>query len=111
FRALDNHRLPRVDLRHLATPAQKFRLDVVKHFVVEKKSSPKRAGRDLARDVVFGGPESARYDDDARTLQSVAYRLFEPCVVVADDCLESDFDANRVEPVGQPEAVRVRAQR
>src|ERR1051326_7524194 len=32
-------------------------------------------------------------------------------VVVADDGLEFDFDAYRVEPVGQPEAVRVRAER
>src|ERR1044072_8179660 len=63
----------------------------------------------LARDVGLGGSGAAREDDDAGALERVADGLFETRVVVADDGLELDLDAGRVEPVGQPEAIGVRA--
>jgi hypothetical protein len=109
FRALYDHRLTRVDLGHGAAHALEFRADLAQHLLAEEQPAPERARRYLARNVVFGRPESARRDNDARALERVLDGFLQPRVVVADDGLELDFDAQPVELFGQPETVRVRA--
>src|SRR5262245_19187693 len=81
-------------------------------FRVIQSQLPFQAAREtFPRDVVFGRPEPAGGDDDLGTLHRVADGLFQSRLVVADHGLEFDLDAHRVEPLGQPQRIRIQPER
>jgi len=70
-----------------------------------------RVGDAVAREVVFGGTESAGGDDDVSAGERDADGGGEVRGVVAEDGLEGDGNTERVETVGEEERVGVGAVR
>src|SRR5207245_10530421 len=64
-------------------------------------------GVDLAGDIVFGGTEPAGRDYDARAFDRVFDQLFKPGIIIADDGLELNVDADAIEFFSEPETVCV----
>src|SRR5258708_4944600 len=59
LRALGNHRLADVDLRHFAAERAKSPLDVPKNLLVAAKFAAKKIGDGFTREVVLGWAEAA----------------------------------------------------
>src|SRR6185369_17118561 len=65
----------------------------------------------FAGDVVFGRPEPSRCEHDARTLDRIFDRFFQTRVIVTNNRLQLNVDADAIEFVSEPEAVGISAVR
>src|SRR5260370_19038703 len=85
FRALGNHRLADIDFRHFAAQRAKSPFDVAENFLVAAEFSAKKFRDGFARQVVLGGAEAARSDNQRHAVERVAKRFAKQIAVVADD--------------------------
>src|SRR6185295_12952354 len=77
------------------------------HNFIKQQSSPERTCCDLARDVVFSWTKTASGDHHFRASDSIFDSFFEAGIVVTDDRLQFDFDAETIQLFGEPKAVGV----
>ena len=108
-RALDHHRLTPVDFGHGAIHRAKTLLDAVVDRGIEDLPAVERHGDCIAREIVFGGSESARDDDELRGAQRAPDRAGQTLEIVADHVFGRHFDAQIVQLLGQEERIRIDA--
>ncbi len=106
-RALDQHGLAAIDLRHGALHLAKALLDSVADRGIENEAAVERERDGVAGEIVFGGPESAGDHDDGNGAQSAPDRPGEALKIVADDVFRGDFDAEVVELLRDEERVGI----
>src|SRR6266481_7525080 len=85
FRALGNHRLADIDFRHFAAQRAKSPFDVAENFLIAAKFAAEEIGHGFSRQVVLGGAEAARSDNQRHAIERVAKRFAKQIAVVADD--------------------------
>jgi hypothetical protein len=107
LRALGDHCLAEVVLRHRAAPRSEEHADALRHLFVEPEAGAHRLGDRLARDVVVCRPEPAADDDRAGAAQRQPQRVDDAGLVVSDLRLVVRGDAGGGELFPDPRRVRV----
>src|SRR5688572_21609162 len=105
--AIDDVRLPLIDLGHLAAPVAKPFAQVTLDLCVIDEFSINRPCRKLARNVVGRRPKTAGCYHNIRSSQRISNSLLQPRAVVTDHRLELYVDTYIVEFFGKPKAVGV----
>ncbi len=95
LRAFRHHRLPDIQLRHLAAQRAESPLNVLHDFFVALQTPPEQIGDGLARQIVLRRPQPARRNNQLDAAERFAKHFAQQRLVVADDRLAHDFDADR----------------
>src|SRR5260370_4502608 len=109
FRGLDGVGLAPIDGRHFAIHALETRGYGVSQVFAENEIVAGGRSDRIAREIVLSGAESAGEDHDGNPLYSFSNGGGEQIVIVADDHLTADFDAECVELVSDEEGVGIDA--
>ena len=106
-RSARHQRLRLVHRRHLASPLLEPRANLGEHHLVEHEPAPEDRGDRPPRQVVGRRAESARGDDEARSMRRGPERLGETGGVVSHGRLVENLDADLGQALGDPVGVGV----
>ena len=95
--------------RHLVAAFGEALFELRNDFRIALQFQAERIGHRFASEVIFGGAEAAREDDDVRTPHGEFGGCREPFGVVAHNAFEAHFHAQVIQLFGEVERVGVLA--
>ena len=90
----EDQRLPRIVGRHLDASRFEPALQSCQNFVIQNELALQHPGNDFSRDVVFGRAQAADGDENRRALERAAHGVLQIVLIVPDDRLHHDGNAN-----------------